>query len=623
MSTHNGNSIDILNTSIKVNDTINFDYSGRIINFTLSKGKYLFECWGAGGPSGNATGGNGAYTKGILTIDEQTDFNCMVGALGSKAYGGWTGPVFGNNAQCYSEREYNTVGGGATDFGIGHPSTTWNDITRLRSRIMVAAAGGGSGTGNGVHAGELNGVSAGGGNQNARWGQGGTQTHGGAAGVSRGGNPVHITLTAGSFGSGGNGSGALWYGGAGSAGWYGGGGSGDVGGASGSCFISGYPGCNAITQNGTHTNQSIHWSGLSFENPTMLGYAKACPNPRNNDASMNGNNTNGYARITLLELVDDDKATYNVYIQNLNREYVLYDTKYIEYNGNFEFVPLNLEGMTFLEYEKIVQNDTNIINSYYTRNSYNLTVIGGTSSQYTYLFEEQGDLQYTREYFNDPLSKFKHWTSDDNVEIYSAFLKDTTFKMPAYDITIYAESTDQDRVNTNIYKNIFENILFDLYEIQNNITGVYKQENTIFQYKHNFDLYDLVYRDNNGLYKKGLANEEQYGVIGIISKIVNANEFVLLTFGQIEIDYNFSSDSGILYLSDTEPGKFCTYEELTTNFYTPIGFYTGNTITLNILDSSVGDVLKKYHDQIYDQETFAYLTEPEKQDIIQEVLNNA
>ena len=283
-----------------INDIINFDYSGRIIEFTLPRGRYLFECWGAGGPTGDATGGNGAYTKGILTIYEQTDFNCMVGALGSKAYGGWTGPVFGNNARCYSGAHYNTIGGGATDFGIGHPSTTWDDITRLRSRIMVAAGGGGSGTGTGCHAGELNGVSASGGNQNARYGQGATQTAGGAPGVSRGGNNVHITLTAGVFGSGGNGSGAEHYGGGGSAGWYGGGGSGDVGGGTGSCFISGYPGCNAITQNGVHTNQPIHYSGLFFEEPVMLGYAKACPNPRNNNVSMNGNNSNGYARITIL-----------------------------------------------------------------------------------------------------------------------------------------------------------------------------------------------------------------------------------------------------------------------------------------------------------------------------------
>lgn len=179
------------------------------------------------------------------------------------------------------------------------------------------------------------------------------------------------------------------------------------------------------------------------------------------------------------------------------------------------------------------------------------------------------------------------------------------------------------RVNSNIYKNIFSHILLELYYLQEDITNVTKKENEIFQYNHNLELYDLVYLNSNGLYKKGLANEEQYSVIGMISKVINQNEFTLLTFGQIETNYNFDSDSGILYLSDTEPGKFCKYEELTTNFYTPIGFYTGNTITINILDSSVGDVLKKYHNKIYKQETFTYLTESDKRDIIQEVFNNS
>jgi hypothetical protein len=315
------------------------------------------------------------------------------------------------------------------------------------------------------------------------------------------------------------------------------------------------------------------------------------------------------------------KVNYLVRSLTTNK-FVVKETEQLLYTENF--IPKNLRGLYFTNIEYSSDNYIITLNCYYERNSYNLIVRGGTSLKYTYLFEEQGNLQYTRGYFNDSLSKFKNWKSDDQVEIYAAFLKDTTFKMPAQDITIYAESTNQDRVNTNIYKNIFENILFDLYKIQNNITGVYKQENTIFQYKHNFDLYDLVYQDNNGLYKKGLANEEQYGVIGIVSKIVNASEFVLLTFGQIETNYNFSSDSGILYLSDTEPGKFCTYDELTTNFYTPIGFYTGNTITLNILDSSVGDVLKKYCDTVYEHEQdLPHITETDKQNIIQEVFNNA
>lgn len=185
--------------------------------------------------------------------------------------------------------------------------------------------------------------------------------------------------------------------------------------------------------------------------------------------------------------------------------------------------------------------------------------------------------------------------------------------------TLYFE-----RRNSNIYKNIFDHFLLELYDLQPFLDGIYKKETTIFQYKHGFELHDLLRINDNGLYEKGLAIESKYNVVGIVKEIVNENEFVLISYGPIETNLNFTSDSGVLYLSDTQEGKFCTFEELETNFYTPIGFYTGNTITLNILDSSVGDTLKKYHNTIYEHEQdLPHITVSDKQDIIQGVLNNA
>jgi hypothetical protein len=185
--------------------------------------------------------------------------------------------------------------------------------------------------------------------------------------------------------------------------------------------------------------------------------------------------------------------------------------------------------------------------------------------------------------------------------------------------TLYFE-----RRNSNIYKNIFDSFLFDLYDFQTIFNDPYKQETATFQYNHGFQVYDLLRLNQDGLYEKGIATESKYDVIGMVTKVLNDHEFILTTYGQIKTNINFDSDSGILYLSDTQEGKFCSYEELVSNFYTPIGFYTGNTITLNILDSSVGEVLKKYHDTIYEYEqSLPYITETEKQDIIQEVLNNA
>lgn len=206
------------------------------------------------------------------------------------------------------------------------------------------------------------------------------------------------------------------------------------------------------------------------------------------------------------------------------------------------------------------------------------------------------------------------WSSYANVLTLTSYLLD--FNKVS---TLYFE-----RRNSNIYKNIFNHLLLELYNLQPFLNGIYKKETTIFQYKHGFELYDLLRINDNGLYEKGLAIESKYNVVGIIGEIINENEFVLISYGPIETNLNFTSDSGVLYLSDTQEGKFCTFEELETNFYTPIGFYTGNTITLNILDSSVGDTLKKYHDTVYEHEQdLPHITVSDKQDIIQGVLDNA
>lgn len=206
-------------------------------------------------------------------------------------------------------------------------------------------------------------------------------------------------------------------------------------------------------------------------------------------------------------------------------------------------------------------------------------------------------------------------------ELWSSYANALTSYLLDFDkvSTLYFE-----RRNSNIYKNIFNHFLLELYDLQPFLNGIYKKETTIFQYKHGFKLYDLLRINDNGLYEKGLAIESKYNVVGIIGEIINENEFVLISYGPIETNLNFTSDSGVLYLSDTQEGKFCTFEELETNFYTPIGFYTGNTITLNILDSSVGDTLKKYNDTVYEHEQdLPHITVSDKQDIIQGVLDNA
>ena len=181
-----------------------------------------------------------------------------------------------------------------------------------------------------------------------------------------------------------------------------------------------------------------------------------------------------------------------------------------------------------------------------------------------------------------------------------------------------------DRVNSNIYKNIFSHIIFDVYSIQDKLQVYpYKKLNNIFQINHNFDLYDFVYIDKYGYYQKGIANsEETYAVVGMVYEIIDEHNFILMTNGIIDNPFKFESDSGVIYLSDINPGECTTYENISNSFYTPVGFHNDNKLIINILDSSVGDTLKLYQETNMTQ-NFARLSEQDINDIIQEVLNNS
>lgn len=208
------------------------------------------------------------------------------------------------------------------------------------------------------------------------------------------------------------------------------------------------------------------------------------------------------------------------------------------------------------------------------------------------------------------------------------YIYEWNFSVPnniAYTINFGPFNTNFEyRKNSDIYRNIFEHILFDLYYVQENLSSAsLKQSNNVLQLNHGLDLYDLVYINNNGLYKKALANEKQYNVVGFVSEIINQNEFVLITSGICNASYIHTSDSGIIYLSDKNPGKFCFYEDIDNNFYTPVGFVSKDEkIIISILDSSVGDILRNYKDNIYDN-SLTYVTQQDKTNIVNTILSDS
>ncbi len=234
-------------------------------SITLEPGEYAMECWGAQGGRGrtdwvlNKQGGYGAYTKGSLSLANNRTFYIYVGGKGKDSgtngkcgggAGGYNGGgAGGKDGNCDSEPEPGAGGGGASDIRL--TGGTWNVATSLRSRIMVAAGGGGST------------FSSAGGEGGTLSASGGTsQTAGQAFGI--GGTGVNNS----EFVAGPGGGGGGYYGGKGGQ-------TSNVGGRGGSSFISGYVGCNAVNASGSHTGQPVHFSGLKFYNTTMKAGARS------------------------------------------------------------------------------------------------------------------------------------------------------------------------------------------------------------------------------------------------------------------------------------------------------------------------------------------------------------
>jgi len=293
-------------------DVLTYEYTGEVQTFTATKaGKYRFEAWGAQGgmsiggsnPQNLNNSGKGAYTSGNIHLIENQTIYVYVGGKGEDAVlsgnntnGGWNGGGLGTK---YTSDRISSAGGGATDFRLvrSTASNDWSGFDSLKSRIMVAGAGGGCAW-------------------NSAWNYDSYESHdyGGSGGtliglngmLGKGGSKDN---TGGIFGKGedGKGDGASQGVAGGGGGYYGGQivtGYHHNGAGGGSSFISGHAGCNAIAADSTegtiiHTNLPNHYSGMIFTNTQMIDGDSEMPT-HDGSGTMTGNTGNGYARITFL-----------------------------------------------------------------------------------------------------------------------------------------------------------------------------------------------------------------------------------------------------------------------------------------------------------------------------------
>ena len=269
-----------------LNNVMNFSYTGNSEKIALPPGVYKFECWGAQGYTANSVniGGKGAYVKGNIRLRKARNFYIFVGQYGRSGYANY---VF-NGGGC---GQY--TGGGASDIRL--TDGNWYDFSSLRSRIIVAAGGGGPDSDeNAGPGGTIDGISS-------KHGEGGHQTRGGSGVGSGSFGKGGCTTKTGTSGCGGGGSG--YYGGGSSSA------TADYSGGGGSSFISGYQGCIAITKESTEEkitpkSDSFHYSGLSFEATSMIGGDSLMPSPTSSSYET-GHASNGYVRITQLSLLSN------------------------------------------------------------------------------------------------------------------------------------------------------------------------------------------------------------------------------------------------------------------------------------------------------------------------------
>lgn len=248
-------------------------------------GQYHVELWGAQGGSVNGgTGGRGAYVTGTIDLTAGTNLYVCVGKQGTTAT---------NLAN----------GGNATDIRTTYTGSV-TAFNSLKSRIAIAAGGGGGNKVPGGDGGAVIGLSSKGEILNMKNAKGGTQAAGGAKAINistayDSATLAHIGVD-GEFGI----RGTVPTGASGGNGYFSGGSiKVEGGGAGGSSYISGNSGVNSITSASTASNievtlDNIHFSGYKFYSTQMLTGASIIPSSSDLDGHTTGQLGDGYARIT-------------------------------------------------------------------------------------------------------------------------------------------------------------------------------------------------------------------------------------------------------------------------------------------------------------------------------------
>ncbi len=335
-----------------------FTYKGNVQEFVAPfTGYYLVELWGAQGGRGRQNnrfvhpGGFGSYTKGQILLEKDTKIYIYVGGAGADSpsssrggAGGFNGGGTGGNDP--RDDEGTGGGGGATDIRLSPGS--WNSFDSLKSRIMVAAGGGGSTFGGrGGHGGTIT-------SDAIHYSAGATQQLGGF-GVGQNGTPYLYTPSSGA-GSGYRGGFSKHSGNS----------SGNQSASGGSSFVSGCDGCDAISAESTasdiiHTDQPDHYSGYVFSEIEMHAGHETMPGK--NGGYTSGNSGHGHARITALRRPSTDNHLQRIELNQGAQLNPSFDLEIPDYDLILdpEHVELSIKGVPVDSFAQVQGNGSFII----------------------------------------------------------------------------------------------------------------------------------------------------------------------------------------------------------------------------------------------------------------------
>ena len=629
-----------------VGESKTFYYTGKYQQITLSPGLYKLECWGAKG--GNPTGGLGGYSYGELEILMSCTLYVYCGGIGGNNIGnlggsaGWNGGGAGGNG--YGGYVGGAGGGGASDIRIGG--------IQLSDRIIVAGGGGGGLTWYSLYGGYGGGLSGGNGQvyNTSFKSSGATQNTGYALGQGQSGRV-------------GGGSRYSVEGGGGAGGGYYGGFSeqrnsdySNNAGGGGSGYISpklinaktigninsgnGYVIITLLKKNTSvisytyddgiqniNINPEVYYLGDTvILTPIMKqGYLwdKWTGDIESLDKVLSINiDKEGIISVHANSKPGPTQYTVKHYTQNIDIDnYTLQDTEIFEGITNDIAYPNTkiYKGFTEPEMQYItIKNDgTSILNYYYTRNKYTAIVISnGYTNKSEYYFEEKGTITYDDTL--DIIYQCTGWKTNPKINVIKNGLKTYEFYMPASNVEFYILYMLR-RLNSNIYKNIFPEEIFDMDFINKSLANIVVSTEDIKQNNHDLSINDFVYLDDDGLYKKAIAEESiKANVVGIVSKIAGTNVFTLMDSGKIAFEHLDYTDTTILYLSDKIPGKAVHYSEITNTVYIPVAIYIENNIIINLQQGSIGDVLAPYEEE---EQSFEIYTEQELNDVVNQITN--